>query len=307
MNEQDFNPIPDVPMAMLTGLALTARHWTQIARTASWQTTRMNLNTFERHGVFGDEATVGTIARRLRDPALIAKSRVLPYQLMVAFTNAAGAPMPIREALQDAMELATENVPAIPGKVWVFPDVSGSMHSPITGARKGATTAVRCLDVAALMAASIVRKNPRAGVVPFNAGVLEVSLNPRDSVMTNAAKLAQLPAGGTNCSAPLRWLNTRAEQGDLVIYVSDYESWIDGDGVGATATMKEWKVFKRRNPNARLVCLDVQPTRSTQAAEREDVLNIGGFSDSVFGTVAKFAAGSLRGKHWVDEIGAVIV
>ena len=31
-----------------------------------------------------------------------------------------------------------------------------------------------------------------------------------------------------------------------------------------------------------LVCLDVQPSGSTQVAERRDVLNIGGFSDTVF-------------------------
>ena len=37
--------------------------------------------------------------------------------------------MELREALQDAMEIALENVPAIDGKVYVFPDISGSMHS----------------------------------------------------------------------------------------------------------------------------------------------------------------------------------
>ena len=47
------------------------------------------------------------------------------------------------------------------------PDVSGSMHSPVTGFRKGATTAVRCIDVAALVAAAVLRKNPDAEVIPF--------------------------------------------------------------------------------------------------------------------------------------------
>jgi hypothetical protein len=34
----------------------------------------------------------------------------------------------------------------------------------------------------------------------------------------------------------------------------------------------------------------VQPYGSTQAAEREDILNIGGFSDAVFEIIAAFAA-----------------
>ncbi len=118
-------------------------------------------------------------------------------------------PPTIREALQDAMEIAIQNVPRIEGKVYVCPDVSGSMHSPVTGVRKGATTAVRCIDVAALVAAAVLRKNPQAEVIPFESDVVRVNLNPRDSVMTNAQRLASLPCGGTNCSAPLRHLNDR--------------------------------------------------------------------------------------------------
>ncbi|MBR0191459.1 MAG: hypothetical protein IJQ31_05280 [Thermoguttaceae bacterium] len=44
--------VPDVPFQFLTSLELTKEQWTEIARNASWQTTRMNLNTFARHGVF---------------------------------------------------------------------------------------------------------------------------------------------------------------------------------------------------------------------------------------------------------------
>ncbi|MBC7771926.1 MAG: RNA-binding protein, partial [Pyrinomonadaceae bacterium] len=197
MIDTKSSPIPDVPMAMLTSLPLSRRHWVEIARNASWHATRMNLNTFERHGVFKDQSTTDQISNRLRNPTLVAKAKAFPYQLMVAFTNATTVPPAIRDALQDAMELATQNVPSIPGKVWVLPDVSGSMQSPVTGHRKGSTTKVRCIDVAALVAASLVRKNPGAGVIPFSDDVINVTLNSRDSVMTNAEKLARLPSGGT--------------------------------------------------------------------------------------------------------------
>ena len=50
------------------------------------------------------------------------------------------------------------------------------------------------------------------------------------------------------------------------------------------------------------MCLDVQPYGSTQAAEREDILNVGGFSDTVFEIVAAFAAGELHPNHWVGLI-----
>jgi 60 kDa SS-A/Ro ribonucleoprotein len=38
----------------------------------------------------------------------------------------------------------------------------------------------------------------------------------------------------------------------------------------------------------KLVCIDIQPYGSTQAPERADILNIGGFSDAVFNVVAYY-------------------
>ena len=47
-----------------------------------------------------------------------------------------------------------------------------------------------------------------------------------------------------------------------------------------------------RPPGARLVCIDIQPHATTQAAERADILNVGGFSDAVFEMIANFAEGA---------------
>jgi 60 kDa SS-A/Ro ribonucleoprotein len=303
--------VPKVPFQMLTSLPLGTKDWTEIARNAPWQMTRMNLNTFARHGVFEQAGLAELIANRLRDEEAVKKARVFPYQLMSAFTNTdEKIPATVRDALQDAMEIAIGNVPKLTGKVYILPDVSGSMHSPATGYRKGATSKVRCIDVAALVAAAIVRRNPRAEVIPFSDNVVQVSLNSRDSVMTNAEKLASLPSGGTNCSAPLRELNRRKATGDLVIYVSDNESWVDGGTRGylaerATATTEQWAQFRQRNRQARLVCIDIQPNATTQAQERTDILNIGGFSDQVFDVIAEFAAGRLGADHWISVIESV--
>lgn len=295
---------PDVPFGMLTALNLGRGEWVEIARRAPWQMTRMNLNTFARHGVFEIEGMAELIARRLADPAQVARARVFPYQLMVAYLSAGkDVPAVVREALQDALEAATRNVPAIEGKVYVFPDVSGSMLSPVTGYRKGSTTAVRCIDVAALVAATVLRRNPSAEVIPFeDAAIKKLRLNPRDSVMTNAQKLAAVGGGGTNCSAPLQLLNRRKAAGDLVVYVSDNQSWVDAAQGRGTATMREWAAFKSRNPKARLVCIDLQPYGTTQAAESADVLNVGGFSDQVFNLISDFAAARLGPDHRVGEI-----
>ena len=304
--------VPDLPFTMLSSLELTTPQWAELARNASWQTTRMNLNTFARHGVFAQGGLRGTlaslslateIAARMRNPEAIAKARVFPYQLMVAYQNVAEAvPQRIKLALQDAMEIAVASLPKLEGRVAVFPDVSGSMASPVTGFRAGSSSAVRCIDVAALVAAAVLRKNPDSVVVPFEQDVVSLDLNGRDSIMTNAAKLASIGGGGTNCGAPLQWLNRQREKADLVIYVSDNESWVDPGCGRGTALMAEWVEFKKWNPLARLVCLDIQPNQTTQAQERADILNIGGFSDQVFEVIRAFASRELEAGHWVARI-----
>ena len=127
--------------------------------------------------------------------------------------------------------------------------------------------------------------------------------------MTSANKLANIGGGGTNCSAPLAQLNRAKATGDLIIYISDNESWIDSNRSwnNCTETMKQWNEFKSRNKNAKLVLLDIQPNAHTQAQERADILNIGGFSDQVFNLLTEFANGNLTAEHWVGVIEKVEV
>jgi 60 kDa SS-A/Ro ribonucleoprotein len=303
-------PVPNVPFQMLTALPLTKEHWVGIAEMAGWQMLRQNLNTFARHGVFEVEGFAERLARRLADAAEVKRSRVFPYQLMVAFMNVdAAVPQVVRDALQDAMEVALANVPSFAGNVVVCPDVSGSMGSSVTGHRKGSTSTVRCIDVAALVAASVLRRNPTARVLPFENDVVDIRLNARDTVMTDAAKLAAIGGGGTNCSAPLARLVKERAKVDLVLFVSDNQSWVDATANPhqGTGTMQEWQRLKAMNPKAKLVCVDIQPFATTQAKGSGDVLNVGGFSDRVFDVAASFVSSGKDPDHWVRAIEATVL
>ena len=296
--------LPDVPFQMLTQHDLSSQQWARLARNGSWQMVRQNLNTFHRHGVFDVRKNVDHVAALLRNAKVIAKARVFPYQLMVTAQNVApDMPPEIVDALRDAMEIAVSNVPKIDGQIVVCPDVSGSMTWSVTGYRAGASSAVRHVDVAALVAAAFQRVNSGCQVLPFDWDVRDVRLQPRDTVLTNAERLAQLGGGGTKCSAPLTWLNKRGRAPDLVVFVSDNQSWADArDGGRGTAMMKEWDAIKHRNPKAKLVCIDIAPYGTTQAQTRKDVLNVGGFSDAVFDQIAAFATGQTGPDHLVGEI-----
>jgi 60 kDa SS-A/Ro ribonucleoprotein len=301
--------IPDVPFQMLTALPLTDAHWKQIAENATWNQVRMNLNTFARHNVLADKKLVEALATKLSDPEQVKRSKTFPYQLFTAYLNVDSTiPTKLTNALQDAADMSLDNIPEFNGKVYVMVDTSGSMGSAVTGNRGTVSTKMRCVDVAALFAAAILRKNPDTEIVPFDTSVHDGHrFNPRDSIMTNAKTLASFGGGGTNCSEALAYVNRKAGKGDLVIYVSDNESWVDSGRPSyyanrGTATMTEWNKFKARNPNAKLVCIDIQPYPSTQAHDRDDILNVGGFSDQVFDVVARFVELGNNKDLWIKTI-----
>jgi 60 kDa SS-A/Ro ribonucleoprotein len=287
--------IPNVDYRFLEGVELPEEQkkalWTAIARRGRFIQTFKNLNNYLSRGIFDVSDAKAAVVAKLKDKDEIRKARVLPFQLLAAWLHTdAALPHEVREALQDAMEVATENVPAFADEVVVCLDVSDSMNgAPVTGRRKGATTKVMCNQAAALIASAILRQNRSARVIPFDTSVRSITLNPRDSVMTNTAKLT-VRGGGTACRVALDYANQQGVKAGLVVYLSDNESWADSYSGGASGLMEAWLQFKRRNPKAKMVCLNLQSSATTQAVG-DDVLNIGGFSDEIWKVVADFVAG----------------
>lgn len=300
--------VPNVPFQMLTALNLRDSEWVSIARNAKWHMTRMNLNTFARHGVFAVEGMTSLIAERLKDRDAIKHSKVFPYQLYAAFKNAeANIPSEVSLSLQDAMEVAIENVPAMEDVV-VAVDCSGSMSCPVTGNRTGSVnTTISCNEVASLIAAAILRNGKNVTVMKFDTSAQEIRLNPRDSVMTNIQKIG-FHGGGTDCSAPIRVANQNKVKAKVFVMISDNESWasqVRGSYRG-TGMMQEWHSFKKRNPEAKLVCIDLAANTTMQVPSSPDVLNVGGWSDSAFDVMAGFVQNTGSADYWTKKIKAEV-
>jgi len=281
--------------------------WKAIARQMGPQALRMNLNTLLRHEVLDDAEMVDFVAAKIADDALPSPrggrggggkgmeigSRQFPYQYLSAYLNAEDAlPQKIKAALCQAAEIACGNVPELPGAVVIGLDVSGSMQSPVTGHRgRGATSKVRCVDVAALFAAAILRRNPDSVVIPFDDKAYHVKLDPQDTILSLASRLAQSGGGGTNCSLPLAEATStyRSRRFAGCVLVSDQESWIGTGRHGSAAVMTAWQQFVKNQvrlqpadeAGPKLVCIDLQAYTTTQAPDRSDILNVGGFSDAV--------------------------
>jgi 60 kDa SS-A/Ro ribonucleoprotein len=289
--------------------------WKALARQMGAQALRMNLNTLLRHGVFSDPAMMDYVAGRLADADEVRRARQFPYQYLAAYLNAEdGLPSAVRSALQTAAENACGNVPEMPGDVVIGLDVSGSMSCTVTGSRgRGTPSKVRCIDVAALFASAIRRRNPGSVIIPFDHQTHAVVGDPGERILVLAERLARFGGGGTDCSLPLIEACTtyRERRFAGVALISDNESWIGEGRHGSTAVLEQWRRFTanqaRLQPGTfpRLVCIDVQPYATAQAPDAPDVLNVGGFSDAVFEVVAGFIGGS--GSSFVKEVEAIEV
>lgn len=290
--------------------------WKGIARQMGPQALRMNLNTLLRHEVFGahgtDSEMIDYVAERIAAVDDIRRSRQFPYQFLTAYLNAADdVPQPIKVALQQAAEIACGNIPDLPGPIVIGLDVSGSMASPVTGHRgRGSTTKMRCVDVAALFAAAILRQNPASVVIPFDTAAYQPKIDPQDSILSLAKRLAAYGGGGTDCSLPLAEANQRLAHRQFAgaVLVSDNQSWVRVGQHGSTAVMTEWQKFvmnqrKLGVATPKLMCIDLQPYTTTQAPERTDILNVGGFSDAVFHLLSAFLSDDVN--RFVAEVEAI--
>jgi 60 kDa SS-A/Ro ribonucleoprotein len=331
--------LDNVRWDLLSDAAKGPKVWAALARKMGPQALRMNLNTLLRHDVFSVEQLSSTVsgespekrlgqsfynmvdyvADRIADESEIRRSKQFPYQYFAAYLNADdNVPQKIKTALHKAAEIACGNVPELPGPVVIGLDTSGSMSSAVTGNRgprngtQCATSKMRCIDVAALFAAAILRRNPDSVVIPFDTSAYDAKIDPNDSILSIAERLAKYGGGGTDCSLPLVAANQKYAKRKFagIVLVSDNESWVGTGRHGSTGVMTAWEAFASnqrklagKDAAPKLVNIDLQPYQTVQACERADILNIGGFSDSVFNVISAFLADN--NQRFVAEVEAI--
>jgi 60 kDa SS-A/Ro ribonucleoprotein len=306
--------LDNVRWDLLSDAAKGPMVWAALARKMGPQALRMNLNTLLRHDVLATSAMVDYVADRIADESEIRRSKQFPYQYFAAYLNADdNVPQKIKTALHKAAEIACGNVPELPGPVVIGLDTSGSMSSAVTGNRgRGATSKMRCIDVAALFAAAILRRNPDSVVIPFDTSAYDAKIDPNDSILSIAERLAKYGGGGTDCSLPLVAANQKHAKRKFagIVLVSDNESWVGTGRHGSTGVMTAWEAFVAnqrklagKEANPKLVCIDLQPYQTVQACERADIMNIGGFSDAVFNVISAFLADN--NQRFVAEVEAI--
>ncbi|QCE32880.1 hypothetical protein FAI41_04345 [Acetobacteraceae bacterium] len=288
---------PEIPHALL--ISKSGYHpaqWEAILKNCNWNQLRQSLNLFQRQNVFKRQENIDFAVKKLTNPDSIKSANLHPQALYASFTHLApDMPRDIKSALNKALEMLLEqNLPDFKGhQVAVCLDLSSSMFAPVSGYRGKATSKAHCADIASMSAAMVLKGNPKNTIIlPFASHVFPMDLNPQDSVLTNMTRINSRKKGGTDCSAPLGYLLDHDLAPDVIILISDNESWIETgrrDHGGSTQAYKYWQKLHENNPNASLICWNLAPNTAFHVSNDSNVLNLAGYSEHLFQVILRFS------------------
>lgn len=210
-----------------------------------------------------DPETIQKAFEMLQDEKLIKKSLVLPFRYLTAMEEIAktndAASRQTMVAISKALDIATANVPKLPGKTLVALDISSSM----TG---------RVREIASLFAAIILKAND-ADLIRFWDTASYQTINPLDSTTTIANSIAGAQ-GGTNFHSVFEEANHAY---DRIVILSDMQGWIGGGA--PSQSVAEYK--RRTGANPHIYSFDMAGYGTLQFPEPQ-VYALAGFSDKIF-------------------------
>ncbi len=182
-------------------------------------------------------ADLTPVLQTLSDPALIRKSRQLPFRYFSAYRTLTEEQLmtpPIHRCLETALTLSIGNMETIPGRTLIAIDRSGSMEYPVS-----ANSTVRCCDIGTLLGVMASRICEDATVCYFDCSTPYSSFKETrkgyriarygkfDSILAACNKDFAF-GGDTDLSLPMKYAlkddpSAAIRPFDRIIYFSDNE------------------------------------------------------------------------------------
>jgi len=281
--------VADLPREALPSEVLDAPEvWRALLPRMPMTALLRSLAVLTRRGVLaGGAPEAEAVARRLTDPAAVARALLHPFQVfLAAYTYAGGrglrgrgswTPVPeIVAALETCFDASFGTLTPTGKRLLVAVDVSGSMSMPAFGAP------VSCADAAAAMAVALTRQEPNATLVTFDTAVQSVV---HDTAGLAVRHLAGVRGGGTDAAQPLLWARAERLAFDGIVVLTDHETW-----VGRQHAAEALAAYRRAiNPAARLVCCAMAANHAN-VVDPEDAgsLGIAGLDAAAPALVADF-------------------
>jgi hypothetical protein len=204
--------------------------WEAMIPHMSYTALLRNLRNFDEHGV-SDEMADKVIAK-LVDPADIRGSKTFPMQIHAAYRATAGS-LRWAYALERALKISLENVPALTGRTLIMVDTSSSMDEVFS---KDGT--VKRWDAAVLFGLALASRCESAEVVSFSSAQMYYHdpKGPKTKVFPQAKGEALLKGisrwnsqgfflgGGTETAGALR---LHFDGHDRVVILTDEQTGVD--------------------------------------------------------------------------------
>jgi hypothetical protein len=178
------------------GGELTADIWESVIPSMGYMAILRNLRNFEKAGI-SKESQKFVIAK-LTDPEEVAKSRQFPYRFLSAYKNTES--VTYHPALEEALELSVQNIPALNGPSLVLVDLSGSMFGMSLSARSKVVPA----QIGALFGAALSARTKDVTLVGYGTSSKEIRVPKGTSVLKLTETISNLGVGhGTETFAAI--------------------------------------------------------------------------------------------------------
>ena len=254
--------------------------WTRAAYVMPYMALLRNLRNFVINDITPEAMKM--VCAKIANPSHVAASKQMPYRFLSAYKELEkiNAPAYVLAAVSDALDASVGNLPEMEGRTAIWCDNSGSMRSPISF-----KSVVECVDVATIMAAALYRANPDSIVGVFGNTAQRVSLNPRDSVMTNARKLAATNVGYST-EGHLAIDKTAPDRVDRIVFFSDMQTY----GGYVDEAFSEY--CREYNKNCRFISFDLQGYGTSPFPKNDSrVMEFTGWSDKALKLISKSPEG----------------
>lgn len=237
-----------------------------------------NLRNFDEAGV--SKAHARKIVEIIEDPERVKGSRQMPFRFLSAYHAAPSDRW--KQALTEALDYSTANIPKLTGRTLVLVDTSASMRGYLSD-RSG----VRYVDAAALFGVALARNASKVDLYGFGDGVFQHELAYGGSVLGQTQQFVRRvgEAGhGTQIAASIQ--RTYAKHDRVVIFTDmqtmpGRHTWYGiGDvssAVPADVPLYAWNLAGYE--------ASMMPTGSANRHE------FGGFSDSAFTVMQTLESG----------------
>lgn len=230
-------------------------------------------------------------AQRLVDCEQIRKAKIHPIQLLLALrTYAKGRgelgslswtpAANIVEALNDAFDIAFEEVTPTDKRILVGVDVSGSMRS----GRCAGSPVLGCVEAAIAMAMLFVRTEKNVHTMAFDTAAHELTLT-RKQRLDDIIQSFQKWGGGTDLSLPVAYALKKKLNVDAFVVLTDSETW-----AGKAHPVQVLHQYRKEvSPKAKLIVLASSANQGS-ICDPNDPLSFGvaGFDAAAPGLVADF-------------------